>query len=363
MNIIVDIGHPAHVHYFKNFIRIMSDRGHQVLIISRDKEVTFQLLDHLGLSYVSRGQGNTGILGKLNYMLKASLLIYRQSKKFKPDLFISFGSIYAALAARMYGKPHIAFDDTEHAKLDLMLYPPLTRCVLTPETFRKDLGRKHIRFNGFMELCYLHPNHFSPDINVLKLLGVEKDERYAVVRFVSWKARHDKGQAGIDRQSKLDLVRFLLDRMKVFISSEEDLPSDLSSYRIEIPPHLLHDALAFSSIYIGEGATTASEAAVLGIPSIYVNSLTAGTLEEQEKRGLLYSFRNSDGVQSKLYEILEDLDRKKDYRFLASQMIEEMIDVSAFMVWFIESFPISFKTLKTNPSFQDAFIGKADAYI
>jgi hypothetical protein len=30
MKIVVDINHPAHVHFFKNFIWEMEERGHQV---------------------------------------------------------------------------------------------------------------------------------------------------------------------------------------------------------------------------------------------------------------------------------------------------------------------------------------------
>ena len=50
----------------------------------------------------------------------------------------------------------------------------------------------------------------------------------------------------------------------------------------------------------------ASECAVLGTPAIYVNSLTAGSLEEQEKRyGLIFGFRNSNGVIEKGIELLK----------------------------------------------------------
>ena len=49
----------------------------------------------------------------------------------------------------------------------------------------------------------------------------------------------------------------------------------------------------------------ASESAIMGTPSIYVNSLTAGTLEDQEKKGLLYIFNSSEGLIEKSIEILK----------------------------------------------------------
>ncbi|MDD1696935.1 MAG: DUF354 domain-containing protein, partial [Methanoregula sp.] len=36
---LIDIGHPAHVHFFKYLIRNMEKNGHVVKITARDKEV------------------------------------------------------------------------------------------------------------------------------------------------------------------------------------------------------------------------------------------------------------------------------------------------------------------------------------
>ena len=57
MKIFIDIGHPAHVHYFRNFIKIMEKNGHHFLILARDKEITQELLNHYKIPYVSRGKG------------------------------------------------------------------------------------------------------------------------------------------------------------------------------------------------------------------------------------------------------------------------------------------------------------------
>ena len=44
MKILFDLGHPAHVHYFKNLIKLLEKNDHQVLIIAREKDVTHSLL-------------------------------------------------------------------------------------------------------------------------------------------------------------------------------------------------------------------------------------------------------------------------------------------------------------------------------
>src|SRR5689334_6987093 len=114
MKILIDIGHPAHVHYFKNFIWNMQEKGHRIDIISRDKEVAFSLLDYYKFPYMNRGKGKKGLLGKLFYILQADLFILRKAMKLKPDVFLSAGSIYAAHVAWFMRKPHIALDDTDH---------------------------------------------------------------------------------------------------------------------------------------------------------------------------------------------------------------------------------------------------------
>jgi hypothetical protein len=46
--ILVDIGHPAHVHLFRNAIKIWQAHGHDVTITSREKDITGTLLSAYG---------------------------------------------------------------------------------------------------------------------------------------------------------------------------------------------------------------------------------------------------------------------------------------------------------------------------
>ena len=355
MKILIDIGHPAHVHYFRNFIKIMENKGHKFLITSRNKEIEHYLLNSYNIPFIGRGKGEKSVFGKIIYLLKADYLIFKYALKFKPDIFLSFGSIYPAHASFLLRKPHLAFDDTEHSTGQYKLYSPFTEVVLIPSCFTKDLGIKQIRFDGYMELCYLHPKRFTADTSVLDLLGVKQDEKYVIMRFVSWNASHDIGHSGLSLEMKRNAVKELSKYAKVFISSEGELPEDLQKYQIKIPPEKMHDALAFATLFVGEGATMASECACLGTPAIYVNSLTAGTLEEQERYGLLFGFRNSDGVLEKSIELLNTPNLKQEYQQRRQKMLSDKIDVTAFMVWFVENYPESAKIMKENPDYQWRF--------
>lgn len=92
MRILIDTGHPATVHYFRNFIKIMLAKGHKFCISARDKEVTHQLLDHYKIPYYSRGKGKNSLIGKFSYIPEADFNVYKRARNFKPDLFLSFGS-------------------------------------------------------------------------------------------------------------------------------------------------------------------------------------------------------------------------------------------------------------------------------
>ena len=355
MNILIDIGHPAHVHYFKNFINIMQKKGNIFLIISRNKEIEHYLLNKYHIPFVNRGKGKKGLVGKALYLFKAIHIIFKNAVKFKPDIIMSFGSPYGAIVSKLIGKPHICFNDTEHARLSHLLTDPFTKTILTPSCYTKDLGSKHIRFKSYMELCYLHNNFFTPDPEIFNYLGIDHGEKYVILRFISWNASHDLGHKGLSFEMKLNLVNLISEHAKVFISSENNLPKDLNKYKINIPPEKIHDALSFAALFVGEGATMASECAMVNTPAIYINSLTAGTLEEQEQYGLIYGFRNSRGVLEKTKELLTAPDIDKKHALQNKKMLKDKIDMTAFMVWFVENYPDSIKIMKQTPDYQLQF--------
>ena len=356
MKILIDIGHPAHVHYFKNFISIMQKKGHSFVIVARDKEVTFKLLKSLGIHYFSRGQGSRNIILKIFGMFKIDMMIYRLALRHQPDFFLSFSSEYASHVAAILGKPNIVFNDTEHVQYMKLLCYPFADAIVTPAFFSDALGEKHISFAGYMESCYLQPRYFTPDESVLAKAGLKAGERYVVVRFVSWSANHDVGQRGLSYDYKLKLIKELTRHTRVIITSEGNLPEELLQYKLDIPPEYLHDLLYFADLYIGEGSTTASECSMLGTPNIYINSLYAGNVADQEKNyGLSFRFKTQDNVIEKALELLSTPDLRRVWQDRRKKMLEQQIDVTAFMVWLVEQFPQSVRILKKNPDYQYNF--------
>jgi len=353
-----DIGHPAHVHYFKNLIRILEKGGHQVAITTRDKEISLYLLDSYRLQYTCTGKNLPSKIGKLYSILRNDAAIFRVAKKFQPDLFVSFFSPFAAHVGKLLGKPVIGFNDTEHAAISIMFAKPFTDFIIVPDCYKGKLPTdKKITFSGYLELSYLHPHRFAPDPTVLNFLGVKENEKYMIIRFVSWSAGHDFGHSGISLDMKIMAVKEFSKYAKVFITSEKELSTDLKPYQIKIPPEKMHDALAYATLLYGESATMASECAVLGTPAIYLDNAGRGyTDEEEEKYGLVFNFTESVMDQElsikKAIELLNTRNIKNIWQKKREKLIEDKIDVTAFMVWLVENYPRSVRIMKENPDYQ-----------
>ncbi len=357
MRILIDIGHPAHVHYFRNFIRLMQNKGHEFFITARNRSIIFHLLKHYEIDYFDRGRGSNSIAGKLVYMLHADIKILKCALRFRPDIFVSFASPYAAQVSWLLRKPHVALDDTEHATFSRLFYKPFSKVFLNPSCFYENFGIRQIHYNSFAELFYLHSNYFTPSDEVLELLGIKDSIKYILLRFVSWSASHDIGHSGLDMETKRKLVKILSKEYRVFISTEEENPDVFfEPYLLKIPPEKIHDVIFFAHLFVAESGTMASEAAVLGTPVIYVNSLPLmGYLKEEMNAGILFHFKDSLGVVEKVTELLLIQNLKNEFFSNRQKILADKIDITSFMIWFIENYPESVEMMNRNPDFQYNF--------
>jgi len=342
MRILIGMGHPKDVHFWKNIINNLINEVYEIKIVCTAKDITLYLLDIYGFEYEIVGRSRKNLGGKSYELLKSTFKSFKIAKKFGPDILVG-GSPYLAYISKLLKKPHIYVTDTEHANLVQMLTCPFSDVICTPTCFKKKFSpKKHIMYNGYEELAYLHPNYFKPNPNILAELGLDKNDRFIIFRFVSWEASHDIGQRGII--NKEEILRRIEDYAIPFITSEQKLSKNLEKYKIIITPEKIHDLLCYATMYIGEGATMASEAAVLGTPAIYVNTQRLGYLdEEEEKYGLVYNFSDPKTAQEqavkKAIELLENKNLKREWQKKRKRLLNEKIDVAKFMTELIENYP------------------------
>ena len=349
LKILVDIGHPAHVHLFKNFIWLLEKKGHTICITARDKEITLLLLDRYNFKYSIISRFKKGIVHIGKEMIFKDFNLLKIIKSQKPDIMLAVLDPSITHVGCLLKIPTVTLTDTEHAKLAKIMTFPFTDVILTPSSYAEHLGKKQVFYNGYHELAYLHPNHFIPNPDVLTEMGFTQDDPFIIVRFVSWQASHDVGHHGI--KDKIRFVKELENYGRVLITSEGTLPEELQPYQIRISPEKLHDMLYYASLYVGEGATMATEAALLGTPAIYISSL-AGTMgnfiELEKKYDLMYSFSDSDTALQKALDILRNPESKGKWAVKRERIVRDKIDVTTFLMQFIENYPQSFTEYKDH---------------
>lgn len=347
MNILFDIGHPAHVHYCRILAKRLEEQGWSCLFTTKDKQIVIYLLEHYGLDYVSCGKHKIGSIGKIWSLFSYTLRLFMVAIDFRPDFFFN-ASPSAAFVSWIMGKVHLGLEDTFNIE-QVRLYMPFTDVVFTGDFIHPPLGKKEIRYPGYHELAYLHPSVFTPDERVLDCLGVKKGEKYAIVRFVAWNASHDCGHKGMSVENKITLVTELSKRIRVFISSEATMPDQLVQYRIPIRPEQMHDAMAYACLIVGESSTMASEAAVLGTPAIFMNNKHFGCTDDQSKYGVLFQYTESEEDQISLINKAVELASSSDkdvYQQKAIKMLKDKIDLSALLFWFVANYPESRREMR-----------------
>lgn len=331
-NILIDMGHPSDVHIFRHAAQRLTALGHQVHYAALDREMILELLDRYQMPYTvtyRRRIGQSGLMREVPFRTWRTWQIARRQRS---DLFIAVANPVVGLVARLLGKPFIAFQDTEPALNIIRLTLPFTTRLVTADVFYRDFGPQQTRHNSYHQLAYLHPDVYTPDASIFDVLGLERGAFYSVVRFVAWGATHDIGQRGFTAEDRLRVLRALSERGPVIFSSEEEMTPDVPNLIMDYPRERMHDLLAFAQLYVGEGNTMAAEAAVLGTPSIRVNTMDLGYCRDLEGRGLMFQRLDGEAILDKTNELLTLPERETHFEGLRQQMLRERAAMSEVIV-------------------------------
>ena len=384
MNVLIQLGHPAHFHLYKNVAKNLLADGHQVLFVIKSKDILELLLQNSGLPYVNINQHTHrgSKLGILWDMLVRDLRLVRLCRKHKIDL-LTGSTPDIAHAGWWLRKWRVNTGEDDMAVVPLFgkVAGPFVQVYAVPDPCdTRELEPKTVYYPGYHELAYLHPNHFTPDPEVVRSYGIpvpsspsqlvpqvpnkssinsqkEQAKPYFILRFASLNAHHDSGIKGINTEIAQRLVDILKPHGQIYITSERPLEPQFEQYRIQINPLDMHHVMAFASLYIGDSQTMAAEAGVLGVPFVRFNDFVGriGYLRElEDKYELGYGIKaSSDGSVETLCARVEGIvkmnpsERKEVYQQRRQRMLSEKIDCAAFLTWFIENYPYSVKETKS----------------
>ena len=337
MKILLEAHHPAHIHFWKYPVRELIERGHQVLMIGRDRDVMRRLLevyDWIPSEIPKRKTGKNKF--PLVEMLERQCAVAKAIRRFQPDVVASLMGSYTQ-SAKLLGVRNLIFTDSEFQHFNHRIAHPFADEIHTPDCFYKNLGPKQRRYSSMHELSFLSPAHFVRDASFLERYPCLRAHRYVVLRLSAWNTFHDLDHIGIGDQV-YSFVEHVKNDYQIVISAEEKkVPPGLEAHALSVAPEDFHQLLAHSRFVLSEGASTASEAACLGVPCLYVNSTEErGYLRLLEERyQLVRCFSEPNAGISAALEWVESLGEKavrNQFTEAANRFIHDSIDPVDYIV-------------------------------
>lgn len=344
MNILMDIGHPAHVHFFNSIYRLLKDK-HTFFFTCREIPIVISLLDHYRIPYQVIGTKGNGLVGKMVKQIAFTKEIRRILIDESIDIACGVSTVHATKGTKAKS---VVFcdDDSIVIKIFAKYVLPYADCVLSPSALSWEARDNSFYYPGYHELSYLHPQRFCADPLVLEKYDLNEYDKFFILRFSAFNAHHDINEGGMSNEQKRKLVSVLRNYGRVFITSEVKLDKEFEEYRIPIAPEDIHHFLAFAQMLVSDSQTMTSEAAVLGTPSFRCNSFAGrlSYLEEEEKKYKLTNAFSPYQFDWMIRRIEIELERggiKERYRTHLKYLYEDKIDVAAFWAWFIDNYPAS----------------------
>ena len=211
MRILIDIGHPAHVHLLRETLTELKVNGHEIFVTVKDISAAKKLLNNYGIDYLELGGKKDSLFWKGFSQLKYNWRIFNVVRKNDIDLGVGSSITLAHVSCLTRMKSIILDDDDDEVQPLFVKYAhPYCDTLLSPESLKGKRKKKDtIYYSGFHELAYLHPNRFKPEPAILDEVGLKQNEPFFIMRFNVFKAHHDLGIRGLSLEQKLKLIKTL----------------------------------------------------------------------------------------------------------------------------------------------------------
>lgn len=254
----------------------MEERGHEVVVTSRDFAQTIGLLDKYGLAHRHVGaHGGGSLMGKASAMASRSSQLARMARAERFDLAVAHGSTDQPVAARLAGIPQVTMFDYEFAAAMHHLNGRLATRVLVPDAIPEAaLARygirspKLIRYPGLKEEYYLADD--PPDPGVAAELGLDPDKVIVVLRPPPEVTLYHRGASTDLFARVVDHLEAHADRVQVVALPRIDAQREALGRRGVIVPDRPVDGPGLiwaSDLVVSAGGTMNREAVALGVPA------------------------------------------------------------------------------------------------
>lgn len=361
--------HPAKFHLFRDVVNRLLASGHEVEVIITGRDILEELVRGEGWKYkliFPKGRRIRGVhiyISASIYLVLTVLRLFFLTLGKRYSLFVSDDLL--SIVGRLRGIPSIFVTDSDlRAVPESVLLVSSATHVFAPEVC--DLGQyesKKIGFRGFKALAHLHPRVFTPDRSRLDA-QTQAAGRFFFIRTVSATSTHDVGKQGINDDLLRRIVHLLKAKGRVIINSERPLPSDLARFVLDFNKVDVAHYVAHAEVFVSDSTTMCAEAAVLGTPSIEIDTWHANFAQYaqlHDRYQLLFGFYPAQigNVLRFLEELLSTDDLRAVFSARRQRLLAENIDVSAFLEWLIRGYPESVEELGRNPVMQARFQSSA----
>jgi uncharacterized protein len=333
-NILIDITHPAQLNFYLNIIKTLS-RNYSVVVtvLGRGKlpniaDYELKNIPNVVIKVIGRKRNS-----KFSSIIEANLLRVFQLLffVFRKNIKMSFSNgFHSSIAGRLFRFPVITFGDDPQsgAYYPKLLFTNKVYFCLYNKRFVK-LNRRANILRCVKEWAYLSEDYFTPDYSVLEMYGV-KEREYIFIREVS------TGTINYSKQ-KNGFIAAIKDKLpkgfKVLFSLEDksqrkNYPEDW--ILLEEPIQDFHSLIYFSKLLISSGDSMAREAAVMGLPGIYVGVRKMYANNVLHDLADFYQYYNISDFDSFLTPIINNSSNYRQ-KEIQKKLNSEFIDVVKFV--------------------------------
>lgn len=308
----IDLDNSPHVPFFVPILRELENRGHTVILTTRDRFQVCGLADYYKLNYTRIGKHHGA-----NKFVKLGGLIWRTFqlapliRKERPDVSLSHGSRSLILLSSLFNIPTILLFDYEYARMFPFIKPVMG---IAPEVINSPEVVKHFKwglqtYRGLKEDVYV--SSFRPDTSSLKQLNLKETDIIATIRPPATEAHYHNPES-----------EKLFDEVVQFLGANEDvrmimLPRNESQRKqicttwstwcnegkIVIPDQVLNglDLIWNSDLVVSGGGTMNREAAALGVPVYSIFRGKIGAVDRYlSETGRLILLKSIEDVKSRI---------------------------------------------------------------
>lgn len=326
MRILVVVSRPSHAHFYRQAVVSLRDLGHEVTLLALGT-ATSELLDGFDITHtaLSPGSSPAGPARKVLSVLRELVGTYRKP----PDVVTAVDCGPLVRLASLFDARTVLFPDGSTACRGYTAW--FVDEVHVPRTASEASRARQVTYDGRYELSYLHPSVFEPDTDRLREAGIDPEETY----YLSQLPSKERGPAETDGPSATTrrLVRsYLDDNGRCLQLTADGAVRDLSNGRSVAPATVCHDALACADLYLGTDARRASEAALVGTPTLLTASEPVPEVADLKEYGLLDVVREDVALLERVFDLVPNPAASGVWRQRRDAYLDDCVDVPTHVV-------------------------------